>query len=60
MLIKSIIVLLTLYDDPRHVNFKANELAQLQMAGLVNDNNELTPQGEVIVQEVISFIRRVV
>ena len=59
MLNKIVIILLSIYDGQPSDKFNQYELAKLQLAGLLDDDNQLTPQGEVICLEILSLCRRV-
>lgn len=60
MLIKLIIILLCLYEDVPIVKINTYDLAKLQLMGLIDDNNNLTAHGRVIVQEILSYVERVI
>jgi len=59
MLIKSIINLLQLYEGSETVNFTSYNLAMLQLAGFVDDDENITDQGRVIVLDILTRIERV-
>ena len=59
MLIKMVITLLGIHDGMPIANFNRFELAKLQMAGLIDDDNIITPEGVVVVSEILSLLRRV-
>jgi len=59
MLIKMVITLLGIHDGMPIANFNRHEIAKLQLADLIDNDNVITPQGETIVQELLSLARRV-
>lgn len=59
MLIKTIITLLSLSQGSNAANFNQYDLARLQLSGLLDDENNLTPHGHVIVQEILTYAKKV-
>jgi hypothetical protein len=59
MLIKMVITLLGIHDGMPIANFNSFEIAKLQLAGLIDDDNIITPEGEVIVFEMLSLLEKV-
>jgi hypothetical protein len=59
MLIKTIITLLGLFDGQPSDNFNQYDLARLHLSGLIDSDNVITPEGRVIVLEVVTYLERV-
>lgn len=59
MLTKSIIILLRIHDGARPDKFNQYDLARLRLSGLLDEDNQLTPDGDVIVAEILNMVERV-
>jgi hypothetical protein len=59
MLNKTVITLLSIADGQPANNFNSYDLARLQLSGLLDDDNSLTPEGYVIVNEILNMLERV-
>lgn len=61
MLIKMIITLLSIYDNENIAVDKFNQydLARLNLSGFLDDEYKLTGEGRVIVQEILTYVERV-
>ena len=59
MLTKSIIILLCIHDGTEPDKFNQYDLARLRLSGLLDEDNRLTPDGTVIVMEILNMVERV-